>query len=325
MRAIELTAFGDPVTNLRVAELPEPLAPGANEVLIGMEFAPVNFNDLLLIRGTFPQRPALPSPVGNEGAGKVLAVGAGVTHLTVGDRVVPPLYSATWRERMVVAADELFPLPAEVDAKQAAMLRINPPTAALLLSEHGGLKAGDWVIQNAASSGVGLSVIAFAKARGFKTINLVRRVEAIAEVKTAGGDIVLLDNNEVVESISDLTQSGKIHLAIDGVSGESTVRLLQGLSQGGALDSYAFSGGEVSIHTDLRPLLRKAVSLHAFYQARPQYDSQMPTLLRESAEFVRAGKLKQPVAAIYPMSRISEAAQHAIRGGKVLLDLQSAD
>lgn len=325
MRAIELTAFGDPVTNLRVAELPEPLAPGANEVLIGMEFAPVNFNDLLLIRGTFPQRPALPSPVGNEGAGKVLAVGAGVTHLTVGDRVVPPLYSATWRERMVVAANELFPLPAEVDAKQAAMLRINPPTAALLLSEHGGLKAGDWVIQNAASSGVGLSVIAFAKARGFKTINLVRRVEAIAEVKTAGGDIVLLDNNEVVESISDLTQSGKIHLAIDGVSGESTVRLLQGLSQGGALDSYAFSGGEVSIHTDLRPLLRKAVSLHAFYQARPQYDSQMPTLLREAAEFVRAGKLKPPVAAIYPMSRISEAAQHAIRGGKVLLDLQSAD
>lgn len=323
MRAIELAVFGDPVTNLRVAELPEPPAPGANEVLIGMEFAPINFNDLLLIRGTFPKRPALPSPVGNEGAGKVLAVGSGVTHLRLGDRVVLPLYSATWRERMVVAADELFPLPVEVDAKQAAMLRINPPTAALLLSEHGGLKAGDWIIQNGANSGVGLSVIAFAKARGFKTINLVRRVEAIAEVEAAGGDIVLLDNAESVESISELTQAGKIRLAIDGVSGESTVRLLQGLSQGGAIVSYAFSGGEVSIQTDLRPLMRKAVSLHAFYQARPQYDSQMPTLLREAAEFVRAGKLRQPVAAIYPMSRISEAAEHAIRGGKVLLDLQS--
>jgi NADPH:quinone reductase-like Zn-dependent oxidoreductase len=322
MRAIELAVFGDPVTNLRVAELPEPPAPGANEVLIGMEFAPINFNDLLLIRGTFPKRPALPSPVGNEGAGKVLAVGPGVTHLRLGDRVVLPLYSATWRERMVVAADELFPLPAEVDAKQASMLRINPPTAALL-SEHGGLKAGDWIIQNGANSGVGLSVIAFVKARRFKTINFVRRVEAIAEVETAGGDIVLLDNAESVESISKLTQAGKIRLAIDGVSGESTVRLLQGLSQGGAIVSYAFSGGEVSIQTDLRPLLRKAVSLHAFYQARPQYDSQMPTLLREAAEFVRAGKLKQPVAAIYPMSRISEAAEHAIRGGKVLLDLQS--
>lgn len=324
MRAIELADFGDPLTNLRVAELPEPPAPGANEVLIGMEFAPINFNDLLLIRGTFPQRPLLPGPVGNEGAGKVLAVGSGVIHLKVGDRVVLPLYSATWRERMVVAADELFPLPTEVDAKQAAMLRINPPTAALLLSEHGGLKAGDWIIQNAANSGVGLSVIAFAKARGFKTINFVRRVQAIADVEAAGGDIVLLDSAKSVELISDLTQAGKIRLAIDGVSGESTVRLLQGLSHGGAIVSYAFSGGEVAIHTDLRPLLRKAVSLHAFYQARPQYGSQMPTLLREAAEFVRVGKLKQPVAAIYPMARISDAVLHAIRGGKVLLDLQSA-
>lgn len=81
----------------------------------------------------------------------------------------------------------------------------------------------------------------------------------------------------------------------------------------------------MSIQTDLRLLLRKAVSRYSFYQARPQYDQQMPTLLREAAGIVRAGKLKLPVAAIYPMSRIVEAVEHAIRGGEVLPDLESGN
>lgn len=323
MRAIQLSTFGDPVINLRLTELPEPAAPGVHEVLLAMEFAPINFNDLLLIRGTFPRRPSLPSPVGNEGSGKVLAVGVGVTHLKVGDRVVAPLYSYTWRERMVVPAEGLFALPEGVNAQQAAMMRINPPTAALLLSEHGELKPGDWIIQNGANSGVGRSVIAFARARGIRTINLVRRAEAINDIKAAGGDIVLLDAAGSLESIRSLTEAGRVRLAIDGVSGESTVRLLEALSQGGALVSYAFSSGDVAIQTDLRPLLRKAVRLHAFYQARPAYDTQMDTLLRESADFISAGKLELPVAATYPMSRIAEAVEHAIRGGKVLLDIQA--
>lgn len=323
MRAIQLSAFGDPATNLQVVDLPEPSAPGANEVLISMEYAPVNFNDLLLIRGTFPQHPVLPAPVGNEGAGKVLAVGSGVQHLKVGDRVVPPLYMATWRERLVVSADELFPLPEEVDARQAAMLRINPPTAALLLSEHGELKPGDWIVQNAANSGVGKSVIAFAKARGLKTINLVRRPEAMAEVASAGGDVVLLDRAESLDELREHANGARVRLALDGVSGESTVRLLEGLSHDGALVSYSFSSGDTSIQMDIRPLLRKAVRLYAFYQARPQYDAQMPTLLRQSAEFVANGQLTQPIAAVYPMSRIKDAVEHATRGAKVLLDIES--
>lgn len=322
MRAIELSAFGDPAANLRYAELPEPAAPGAGEVLLAMEFAPINFNDLLLIRGTFPRRPALPGPVGNEGSGRVLAVGPGVDNVAVGDRVVAPLYSDTWRERMVVPAGGLFALPEEVGAQQAAMLRINPPTAALLLSEHGELKPGDWIIQNAANSGVGRSVIAFARARGIGTINLVRRAEAIGEVKAAGGDIVLPDAPESLAALRALGDSGRLRLAIDGVSGASTLRLLDALSQGGALVSYAFSSGEVAIPADLRPLLRKAVRLHAFYQARPAYDTQMDSLLRQSAGFIRDGKLTLPVAAVYPMARIAEALAHAQRGGKVLLDLR---
>src|SRR5260370_657791 len=134
MRAVQIRAFGEPGIVLELADLPEPPAPAAGEVLIGVEHGPINMNDLYLIQGVYPVRPSLPSGVGNEGVGRVLAIGSGVAHLKVGDRVLVPLYSFSWRERLVAPAVGLFALP-EADPRQLAMLGINPPTAALLSGE----------------------------------------------------------------------------------------------------------------------------------------------------------------------------------------------
>src|SRR2546425_912882 len=162
MRAVQIRTFGEPGIVLELADLPEPPAPTAGQVLIGVEHAPINMNDLYLIQGVYPVRPSLPSVVGNEGVGRVLAIGRGVNHLKVGDRVLVPLYSFSWRERLVAPAAGLSGLP-EADPRQLAMLGINPPTAALLLNESIDLRPGDWVAQNAANSGVGRSLIAIAK------------------------------------------------------------------------------------------------------------------------------------------------------------------
>src|SRR5438094_226822 len=87
MRAVQIRTFGEPGIVLDLADLPEPPAPTAGQVLIGVEHAPINMNDLYLIQGVYPVRPSLPSVVGNEGVGRVLAIGRGVDHLKVGDRV----------------------------------------------------------------------------------------------------------------------------------------------------------------------------------------------------------------------------------------------
>src|SRR4029434_6023117 len=100
MRALQIEAFGEPGVVLNLADLPEPPAAAAGNVLIGVEHAPINMNDLYLIQGTYPVRPSLPSVVGNEGVGRVLAIGRGVDHLKVGRRVVCPLDSFSWRERL---------------------------------------------------------------------------------------------------------------------------------------------------------------------------------------------------------------------------------
>ena len=174
MRAVRLTAFGNPVDGLEYVDIPEPDAPGPNQVLIGVEFSPIDPSDLLLAQGIYAIRPPLPTVIGNEGVGRVLAVGPGVESVKVGDRVLAPLSSFTWRERMVISAGGLSTLPPDADPQQLAMLAINPPTAALLLSEYVTLKPGEWVVQNAANSGIGRWVIAFAKTRGLKTVNIVR-------------------------------------------------------------------------------------------------------------------------------------------------------
>ena len=323
MKAIQISSFGDPFEVLDIVDLPEPPPVSAGEVLIGVEYAPLNHNDLLLIAGSFPVHPDLPSIVGNEAIATVLGIGTGVENVKLGDRVIPPLYSFTWRERMVISAAGLVPLPRNVDLQQLAMLRINPPTAALLLSEFADLVPGDWIVQNCANSGVGLAVIAFAKKRGFKTVNIVRRHEQIKAIEAAGGDLVITDDeNSVLEAIQ-LIGNGQVKLALDGISGTAPARLITLLSDNGVLVNYAQMSGEMSAPGDLRPLMRKSITLHNFYQARKEYFSKIPQILQEATELIGSGALQVPVAAIYPITAIYDAIAHTLKGGKVLISMKS--
>jgi NADPH:quinone reductase-like Zn-dependent oxidoreductase len=163
MQAIQLMKYGKPDEGLRLVEIAKPGNPTPSQMLIGVEYAPINDNALLVASGLYAVRPQLPSVIGNEGVGKVLAVGDGVKNIKVGDRVVIPRGVFSWAEKVLASAEEAIVLPLEIDPHQAAMLSINPPAAALLLDEFVSLHRGDWIVQNAANSGIGRAVIVFAK------------------------------------------------------------------------------------------------------------------------------------------------------------------
>src|SRR3984893_15346161 len=120
----------------------------------------------------------------------------------------------------------------------------NPATAGLILSEYARLEPGDWVVQNAANSGVGRSLIALAKARGFRTINLARDESALAGLTASGADIVHLDQATASEDIRREIADGRIALAVDSVGGDSAGRLVDLLSDGGWLGTYAAATGQ---------------------------------------------------------------------------------
>jgi NADPH:quinone reductase-like Zn-dependent oxidoreductase len=320
MRAVQLTAYGNPVDGLEYADIPEPDAPGANQILAGVEFSPINPNDLMLAQGIYAIRPALPTVIGNEGVGRVLAVGPGVENVKVGDRVLLPLSSFAWRERLVTSADDLFALPPDADPQQLAMLGINPPTASLLLSEFVDLKSGDWVVQNAANSGVGRWVIALAKVRGLRTVNIVRRPELVGELESIGGDVVVVDSPDVSGRIKEAVDQTDLRLALDGVSGPATGVLASILSPGGTLVSFAaMSGAPIS----MSPLdvIFKPITMRGFFLGHPEYAAKIPPALKQTAAMIASGQVHVPVAATYPLSSIKEAVSHALRGGKILLDV----
>src|ERR1700752_546807 len=135
MKAIHLTAYGNPAQNLKMVEVSEPNAPSANEALVRMEYAPIAYSDLLLANGVYLLKPKLPSVIGGEGAGIVEAIGPRVTSVKLGDRGTIPFGTFTWSEKVVAPAQGLFVVPPSIDAKTASMLSINPATAALLLNE----------------------------------------------------------------------------------------------------------------------------------------------------------------------------------------------
>ena len=145
MKQVLLERYGSPAEAVRCVDVPDVGAPTAGEVVFDVLAFPINPADLSMCRGTYRLRPALPAGIGAECVGRVTAVGAGVSHVKPGDRVIN-LQRENWTQRRRVKGDDVIPVPAGLDELQAAMLRINPPTALLLLTDIVDLNPGDWLI-----------------------------------------------------------------------------------------------------------------------------------------------------------------------------------
>src|SRR5260370_25201249 len=195
MKKVEITAYGVPEAVAHCVEAPDVGAPGAGEIVFDVLAFPISPADLSMIRGNYRLKPPLPATPGAECLGRVAAVGAGVA-LRAGDLVIN-MQRENWTQRRRVADADAIAIPPGLDLAQAAMLRINPATAQPLLEDHVALLPGDWVIQNVANSAVGRHLIALARARGIRTVNVVRRDDVAAERRALGADAVLSDGPDL--------------------------------------------------------------------------------------------------------------------------------
>jgi NADPH:quinone reductase-like Zn-dependent oxidoreductase len=316
VRAIQITEFGVPEDVVRLVDLPEPPAPGAGEVKVAVELSPLNKHDLLVAGGALGW-PPLPLVLGNEGVGRIIEAGPDVHPVAVGDLVVLPLFAGAWRERLVLPAEGLFRLP-EGSVEQFSMLGSNPPTAGLILSEYTELAPGDWIVQNAANSGVGCSLIALAKARGFRTINLARDESVFAELTASGADLVHLDDATAAEDVRQVIGDERVALAVDSVGGDAPARLLDLLSDGGALVTYAAATGQ-PMSLDALTLIGKRVTVRGFFAGQFDYATKVLPVIREAAPLVAGGALFVPPAAVFDLDDIGAALKQLERGGKILL------
>lgn len=327
MRTINAAVYethGNPADVLHVESRPWPTsAPG--EVIVKMRAAPINPADLNQIEGKYPVRAELPATPGFEGAGIVAELGPNVTNVAVGALVILPHNVGTWRDAVAVRADELVVVPAGIEPVQAAMLKINPMTAWRLLHDYVDLARGDWLIQNAANSAAGRAVIQIAHELGYKTVNVVRRSELIGELRADGGDVVLVDSENLRHEVQDAIGGPPIRLGLNAVGGESALRLANCLAPGSTLVTYgAMSLQPLKIPNGL--LIFKDLRFRGIW-INKWYDNATPAQRMEAFqhlfEMAKRGLLQTKVEKIYPLSEAKTAVAHAARGqrsGKIIFE-----
>jgi len=315
---------GNPAEVLHVESQRWP-TPGAGEVIVKMRAAPVNPADLNQIEGKYPVRAQLPATPGFEGAGIIADVDRDVTNVAAGALVILPHNIGTWRDAVAVKADELVVVPAGIKPVHAAMLKINPMTAWRLLHDYVDLARGDWLIQNAANSAAGRAVIQIAHELGYKTVNVVRRSELISELRADGGDIVLVDSENLRREVQDAIGAPPVRLGLNAVGGESALRLANCLAPGSTLVTYgAMSLQPLKIPNGL--LIFKDLRFRGIW-INKWYDNATPAQRMEGFqhlfEMAQRGLLQTKVEKAYPLSEAKTAVAHAARGqrsGKIIFE-----
>ena len=320
MRALRFPRFGNPREVLSVEALPSP-APDAGQVRIRFTHRPINPSDLLTVTGDYRIFTRPPLTPGLEGVGVIDALGDGVAGLTTGQRVISLAgMPGTWAEQFVVAAERAMPLPDAISDQVGAQTLANPVTAWALVNDELPLREGDWLLQTAAASALGKVIVAFARRRGVRTLNVVRRRDQARQVLDAGGDaVVVTDEESLVDRVPAITGSAGVGVALDSVGGLLGAQVVSCLRPGGIMYSVGLLSGESLGPVDVKTLIFDNVTLRGFwiiewFQRRPP--EVIGRALTDVVTMLATGDPTLSVEAEYDLADFRRAIEHAGRAGR---------
>jgi NADPH:quinone reductase len=273
--AIRFDSFGGPeVLQSREVELD---APGEGEAQVAHRAIGVNFIDVYHRTGLYPL--TLPSGLGGEGAGVVTAVGHGVTHVALGDRVAytSPGTLGSYADARNVDAKWLVKLPDGVSEQTGAAMMLKGLTAWYLLKRSYAVAAGDWVVLYAAAGGVGLIAAQWARELGARVIGVVGSEAKRELARSMGCEHVLLDGDDIPARVRELSGGG-VPVVYDSVGRTTFYQSLDCLRPHGVLVSFGNSSGKVepfSLHELMRrgSLYVTRPTLHDFIRERSALES----------------------------------------------------
>lgn len=326
MHSLSYSRFGKPADVLQLSDQPLP-QPGAGEVRLKMHLSPIHNHDLLTISGQYGYKPDLPALSGSEGMGVVDALGEGVEGISIGQRVAASGLKGAWSNYAIARAASVVPLPDAISDEVGAQL-IAMPLSALTLLDFTGIAEGQWLIQNAANGAVAKVVSQLARTRGIHVVNLVRRAEAVAELKELGIDnVVATSEDGWKDRVAEMTGGAPIAVGVDGVGGTASGDLLSLLGEGGQLISFGLMSGQ-PMQISSGDLIFKQAVVKGFWLAKlmtTMEPERMRRLLSELVTRAASGEMLLQVDGIYTMKDAAAAMTAATepgRKGKVLLSLQ---
>jgi NADPH2:quinone reductase len=320
MRAVRVHRTGGPEV-LQVEEVADP-SPGPGQALVGLAAIGVNFIEVYQRKGLYPS--PLPFTPGSEGAGRVLAVGEGVTVVKPGDRVASINLMGSYAELALAPAERLVILPPSLDTPAAAALMLQGITAHYLATSTYPLAQGAWCLIHAAAGGVGLLLCQIARACGARIIGTVSTAEKAALASEAGAnEVVLYTEQDFVTEVRRLTGGRGVAVVYDSVGRSTFEGSLNCLSPRGMLVLFGQSSGPVP-PVDPQVLNSKG----SLYLTRPtltHYVATREELLARATDVFRwlqDGRLNARVDRTYPLAG-AVAAHRALESretkGKLLL------
>jgi NADPH:quinone reductase-like Zn-dependent oxidoreductase len=331
MRALVFERCGEPAEALELREVPVP-EPRTGEVRVRMRASPINPSDLMTVRGQYGRLPALPATPGFEGVGVIDAVGRGwlarLRGLRPGRRVaVLNSGGGNWQEQVVIPARNAVPVPDDLPDEQVASFFVNPASALVMTQDVLRVPPGAWLLQTAAASALGRMVIRLGRHTGFRTINVVRRRDVVAELPQLGADEVLCSADEdVVQRVQQITGGAGVPFALDPVGGTTALDAVRSLGPGGRLLLYGTLSGE-PVPLDPRVLIGGQKRIEGFWLSEWALGQRVLTMLRlfrRLVKLLRADILTTPLGTTYPMAEYCtavRAAEQPGRKGKILLRL----
>ena len=298
MRALVCETLG-PVNSHRVQEIPDPV-PGKRQVAVRVHACGVNFADTLIVQGKYQERPELPFVPGSEVAGEVIALGEGVKGIALGQRVMALTSVGGFAEIALAAADTLIPLPDGIDFTDAAAFTVAYGTSHVALETRAQLKAGETLIINGASGGVGLTALEIGKMMDATVIGLASTEEKRALVAERGADHVFdVADPELRDKVKAL---GGADVGYDVVGGDAFNTMLRCMKFEGRLLTVGFASGEIP-QVPANLLLVKNISVVGVYWG--SYARNNPSVLMKSlvqlTQWLKEGQLRPHVSAVYSL------------------------
>ena len=308
IRALVVTAHGDrDVLQIQERQLADP-KPG--EVQVRVVASGVNFVDVYQRQGIYP----VPTPfvLGGEGAGDVVAVGADVAGIAVGDRVAWGNGPGSHSEALNITADVLVPVPHEVDAEVAAAAMLQGMTAHYLVSSTYPVQQGDSVLVHAAAGGVGQLLVQMAKARGAYVIGTVSTAQKEEVARRVGADQVIryesLSADQLAAEVRRRNHDAPVPVVYDGVGQATFDASLATLAPRGMLVLFGASSGQVPPVNPQR--LNSGGYLYLTRPTLAHYIATREELLWRGTEVLHAiaeGRLRLDIGGKYPLKNAVQA------------------
>lgn len=307
MRAVEITRPGGPEV-LALTEQPVP-QPMAGQILIEVAYAGVNRPDALQRAGAYAPPPSASPLPGLEAAGRVAAVGPGVSECSVGDEVCALLPGGGYAEYVVTPAAHALPVPNGLGLKEAACLPETFFTVWTNVFERGGLKAGERFLVHGGSSGIGTTAIQLASAFGARVFATAGSAGKCAVCTELGAERAV--NYRAEDFVEILRAEGGADLILDMVGGDYLPRNVRALADDGRLVQIAFLSGP-KVELNFAQVMARRLTITGS-TLRPQSDlakARIATALRERVwPLIAAGRVAPVMDSEYPLSEA--AAAHA--------------